>query len=90
MLTRAPLRLWLALALSTPVLFGCGAADESGGSVTRPRESTVEAQPEDKAMAADVQRYFRRLATEVPWYKDIESITVVWRRDHGRYGAGPQ
>jgi len=83
MLSRAPLWLWLALAvalalvLALALLFGCEAVDEGGVSSSRPGDSTVEVQPEDKAMAADVQRYFRRNATEAPWYEDIESISVV-------------
>jgi hypothetical protein len=83
---------WLRIVLSLMavlvvalVLFGCGSSgDESGGSVTKPLESTGAAEPqpmgtaaEDEAMARDVQRYFARNARTAPWFTDIESISVA-------------
>ena len=71
-------RFWFVLsALGLLALFcavGCG-----GDSTAA--DSTVEiaiggSEPDDLAMATDVQRYFQRNASIAPWYSEIESIGV--------------
>ena len=64
-------------ALSLLVLF-CAVA--CGGKSTA-SDSTVEiaiagSEPDDLAMATDVQRYFQRNASLAPWYSEIDSIGV--------------
>jgi hypothetical protein len=63
--------------MSMLVLLGpvaCGADSAAGDSAME--VVTGGGQPEDLAMATDVQRYFKRNARERPWFSEVESIVV--------------
>lgn len=61
------------LTLSTLALVSCG-EEEAAPTNVPTAESPSGA---DKAMAIDVQRYFRRNAASAPWYSEIELIAVT-------------
>lgn len=68
------------LALSALGLLALFCAVACGGESTA-ADSTVEivtagSQPEDLAMATDLQRYFKRNGSLAPWYSEIRSIRV--------------
>jgi hypothetical protein len=63
------------LALSTPALVSCG--EEKATPTNRSVPIAESPSGADKAMAVDVQRYFRRNAAAAPWYSEIELIAVT-------------
>jgi hypothetical protein len=73
---RAPWLVSIALALltlSTLALVSCGEENAT------PANRSIAESPSgaDKAMAIDVQRYFRRNAAAAPWYSEVELIAVT-------------
>jgi hypothetical protein len=83
---RAPWWVSIALALlilSTLALVSCG--EEAATPTNRPQTASeppsvpIAESPSgaDKAIAVDVQRYFRRNAAAAPWYSEIELIAVT-------------
>jgi hypothetical protein len=63
------------LALSTLALVSCG--EEKATPTNRSVPIAESPSGADKAMAVDVQRYFRRNAAAAPWYTEIELIAVT-------------
>jgi hypothetical protein len=79
MLSPAPSSVGVALALfalSTLAVVACGGQEEATPTA-RPQTASEPPSAADKAMAADVQRYFRRNAAPAPWYSEVELITVA-------------
>ena len=70
---RAP---WFSIALalltlSALALVSCGEEEATSVPIAEGPSGA------DKAMAVDVQRYFRRNAAQAPWYSEIELIAVT-------------
>jgi hypothetical protein len=84
MLRCAPSWVSIALALltlSTLALVSCGEeqATPTPQSAFEPPSVPIAESPSgaDKAIAVDVQRYFRRNAAPAPWYDKLELIAVT-------------
>jgi hypothetical protein len=75
---RAPWLVSIALALLALSTLALGSCGEEKATPTN-RSVPIAASPSgaDKAMAVDVQRYFRRNAAQAPWYSEIELIAVT-------------
>ena len=73
---RAPAWATFALVLLALTTLGVGACDgEKGGWSAYPGADGPSV--EDKRMAVQVRRYFRRNAAQAPWSDEIESITAA-------------
>jgi hypothetical protein len=67
---------WLVLAVAASIAVAVGVwAVFVRDEASSPNAAPVSAQ--DKSMARDVRRYFRRNAEQTSWYPEIESITVA-------------